>query len=324
MNDQNILIVGGAGYIGSHINKMLHKAGYRTVILDNLSNGNKKTVKYGEFIEGDLGDKQLLDRIFKEYPIKAVMHFAAFIDVGESISHPIKYYQNNVTNTLSLLETMIKNACMTFIFSSTAAIFGHPHSLPMTEEHPCHPINPYGETKWMIEKILRSCDTAYGLKSCCLRYFNAAGGDPEGEINNYQKQSTNLIPLLLKNLKSGTGALTVFGSDYPTKDGTCIRDYIHIDDLGTAHIKGLEQLLSGKPSSYYNLGNGNGYTVREVIHAAEKVTGKRAHINEGPRRQGDPPQLIADSKKAYKDLNWKPQYPALETMIQHAWIALDS
>lgn len=324
MTKRTILVAGGAGFIGSQVNQMLNAAGYQTVILDNLSQGNQNTLFNGTFIQGDIGDPYLLDQIFKNHQIDAVMHFAAFIDVGESVKDPAKYYTNNVVKTLTLLQSMINHHVKCFIFSSSAAIFGYPQFLPITEDHPSYPINPYGETKWIVEKILRDFDKAYGLKSCCLRYFNAAGGDPDGKIKNYQKQALNLIPIVLKNLKSEKGSITIFGTDYPTPDGTCIRDYIHIQDLGVAHIQGLEKLLSENSSSYYNLGNGRGYSVKEVIQATEKVTGKKVNVILGERRPGDPPTLVADSQKAYKELGWKPQYPSLEIMIEHAWNAIKS
>lgn len=320
MHKQTILVTGGAGFIGSHVNKMLHQAGYQTVVLDNLSNGHPETVLCGTFIKGDLADTGLLDQLFNRYRIDAVMHFAAFIDVGESVYDPAKYYFNNVVNTLNLLNAMLRNRVKTFIFSSTAALFGYPLEPTIKENHPCHPINPYGESKWMVEKILRDYGQAYGLKYSCLRYFNAAGGDPEGKIKNYQKKATNLIPLILKSIKNGN-ALTIYGTDYPTRDGTCIRDYIHIEDLGKAHIAALEQLFEEYPSTYYNLGNGKGFSVREVIHAAEAILGRKVTVIEGSRRAGDAPILLADSTKAAQELHWQPTY-SLEQMIEHAWMAL--
>lgn len=315
---QVILVIGGAGFIGSHINKMLHRSGYQTVVLDNLSRGHRIAVPYGTFIEGDLGDPQILKHVFENYSIQAVMHFAAFIDVGESVHNPAKYYLNNVSHTLNLLITMLQYEVKTLIFSSTAAIFGQPLKPLINEEHPCEPINPYGVSKWMIEKILRDFGTAYDLKYCCLRYFNAAGGDPEGEIKNCQLRASNLIPRILLNLKKSEGFVTIYGTDYPTPDGTCIRDYIHLEDLGAAHITAMEQLFAGAPSNCYNLGNGRGFSVREVVHAIEKTLNLKVPIIEGPRRLGDPAILLADSSKAARQLNWHPRY-SLQQMIEHAW-----
>lgn len=322
MDAGEILVVGGAGYIGSHVNKMLDEAGYNTIVLDNLSTGNRKSATRGKFIEGDMANTELLDEIFTAHPIKAAMHFAAFIDVGESVHNPLKYYHNNVTNTLNLLNSMQRHGVKIFIFSSSAAIFGMPQEKLIKEHHPTHPINPYGNSKLMVERILQDFDNAYGIKSTCLRYFNAAGGDPDGEVKNYKKQETNLIPIVLRSLKNGNGTITINGSDYPTPDGTCIRDFIHICDLGAAHIAAMEQLMEGHPSSQYNLGNGRGFSVREVIDAAGEVTGISPKVSIGPRRAGDPPYLLADSHKARNELNWNPQFPNLETMIEHAWNAI--
>jgi UDP-glucose 4-epimerase len=271
-----------------------------------------------------MGNSDLVQQIFRDFPIDIVMHFAAFIDVGESVKFPQKYYENNVIKTLKLLEVMIKNDVKKMIFSSTAAIFGHPIDIPITESHPTYPINPYGNSKLMIETILQDFDRAYNLKSCCLRYFNAAGGDPEGELKNYKLQESNLIPVALKSLKDPNKSLTVFGTDYSTQDGTCIRDYIHVYDLAKAHIAAMQQLLAGRSSSQYNLGNGQGFSVTEVLHTIEKVTGKTLNIIEGPRRPGDAPVLIADSSKAQRELHWKPQYPDLPSIVEHAWIACNS
>ncbi len=324
MGKKKVLIIGGAGYIGSHVNHLLHKSGYDTIVLDNLSTGSKLALKHGLFIEGDMADTPLLDRVFKEYSIEAVMHFAAFIDVGESVGHPEKYYRNNVCNTLNLLNAMRRHSVNHFIFSSTAAIFGNPEKTPLDESHPCHPINPYGQSKLMVEKILHDFDHAYGLRSCCLRYFNAAGGDPDGAIKNYKKKESNLIPVILREIKKGNPTVTIFGTDYPTHDGTCLRDYIHIMDLGNAHILAMEQLFAGKPSDHYNLGNGKGFSVSEVIRSAEEITGVKVNVINGARRPGDPPILLADSKKAHDLLGWEPKYPELETMIKHAWDGLNS
>ncbi len=313
-----VLVVGGAGFIGSYVNKMLNRAGYETVVLDNLSRGHAETVCYGTFIKGDMADTGLLNQIFERHAIAAVMHFAAFIDVGESVHSPAKYYENNVVNTLNLLAAMRRHGVNTFIFSSTAAIFGQPQDAIMKEDHVCRPINPYGETKWMVEKILRDFDHAYGLKFSSLRYFNAAGGDPEGEIKTYPQKASNLIPRILQSLREPEGAITIFGTDYPTPDGTCIRDYIHIEDLGAAHIMAMEKLLKGAPSSFYNLGNGKGFSIWDVIHTVEKVLNRKVNVIKGKRRPGDPMILLADASKAIRKLGWRPHY-TLEDMIEHAW-----
>lgn len=320
--EKTILVVGGAGYIGSHVNKQLDDAGYQTVVYDNLSTGSRKAVTRGTFIEGDIANSELLDEVFKAHKIDAVMHFAAFTDVGESVVNPLKYYHNNVCHTLNLLNAMQRNKVKIFIFSSTAAIFGLPQDDRITESHPQQPINPYGESKLMVEQILRDMDNAYGIRSCCLRYFNAAGGDPDQEVKNFKKKESNLIPVILRSLKNGDHSMTIFGTDYDTPDGTCIRDYIHILDLGQAHIQAMEQLFEGKPSCCYNLGNGQGFSVKEVIQAAEKVTQIPVKSVNGSRRQGDPPILLADSEKAFKELGWRPQFSNLEEMISHAWKAL--
>lgn len=321
MQKQTILIVGGAGFIGSYVNKMLHRAGYQTLVLDNLSVGYEEAVRYGTFIKGDMADTELLNQIFERYSIAAVMHFAAFINVGESVHNPAKYYFNNVVNTLNLLTAMMRHEVKTFIFSSSSAIFGQPEEFMIQEDQACHPINPYGESKWMVEKILRDFEVAYGLKFASLRYFNAAGGDPEGEIKNYQiHTASNLIPRILRSLQTPDDFITIFGTDYPTRDGTCIRDYIHIDDLGIAHIKAMERLFNGAYSSFYNLGNGQGFSVKEVIQAVEKVLNKKVRVVEGARRPGDAAILLADASKAASELGWRPQY-SLEDMIEHAWNA---
>lgn len=318
----SVLVVGGAGFIGSQVNKMLADSGYHTVIFDNLSRGNSAAIVRGEFVQGDLADNDALDRLFKRVHFVAVMHFAAFTDVGESTKDPSLYYKNNVCNTLNLLDKMRQNEVKVFIFSSSAAIFGLPHEKYVNENHPCQPINPYGETKLCVEKILDSYDRAYGIRSCCLRYFNAAGGDPDGEIKNFKTKESNLIPVVLRSLKSLSGYITIFGNDYDTPDGTGIRDYVHVYDLGTAHILAMKRLLQGEPSSKYNLGNGHGFSVKEVIQTAEKITGLRVTVNEGPRRLGDPATIVACSDKAKEELHWEPKYSNLDTIILHAWNAL--
>jgi len=324
MQNKKILITGGAGFIGSLVNKMLDNAGYQTVVIDNLSSGHRDAVVRGEFVEGDIGSRADLEKIFENHQIDAVMHFAASIDVGESVHNPEKYFRNNVTNTLTLLNTMLDYNVKTFVFSSTAAVYGTPIEVPISEDHPLNPINPYGESKLMVEKILHDFNEAYGLKYCSLRYFNAAGGDPDGEIPNRKSSEHNLIPLALRSLTPGGEKLSVYGSDYHTPDGTCIRDYIHLFDLGTAHILAMKKLLAGGESRIYNLGNGNGFTVKQVIEAAGKVVGHEIPYEIVGRREGDPEVLVADARKAKEELGWEPKYPDLESMVRDARHALTS
>ena len=314
-----ILIVGGAGYIGSHANKELTKRGYKTLILDNLIYGHKSSVKWGTFVQGDLGDKETLRQIFKAYKIEAVMHFAAFAYVGESVTDPAKYYQNNVINTINLLDVMLEFNVKKFIFSSTCATYGNPIEIPITETHPQVPINPYGQSKLMVEKILSDYSHAYKLEYVALRYFNAAGADAEGEIGEDHDPETHLIPLVLDVALGKREEINVFGSDYETKDGTAVRDYIHVTDLADAHILALEYLKKGEPSTVFNLGNGLGYSVQEVIDVAQKVTGKEIKTIYAPRREGDPAILIGGAEKAIKTLGWKPQFAQLEQIIETAW-----
>jgi UDP-glucose 4-epimerase len=316
---EKVLIIGGAGYIGSHMCKYLANHGYTPVVLDNLIYGHREAVKWGPFIEGSMADAPLLKQIFSEHEIAAVMHFAAFCYVGESVTEPAKYYQNNVAATLTLLQTMVEQRVNNFIFSSSCATYGEPVEIPMTEDHPKNPINPYGRTKLMVEQILEDFREAYGLKSTSLRYFNAAGADPEGELGEDHRPDTHLIPLVLQTALRQREAINIFGDDYPTKDGTCIRDYIHIEDLSQAHLLALEKLFKGEPGDQYNLGNGDGHSVKEVIETAREVTGKTIPAQVTERRAGDPAVLISSSDKAFKELGWKPQYPDLKDIIATAW-----
>jgi len=316
---KTVLIVGGAGYIGSHMVKMLLETGYKVVTLDNLSQGYRDAVLGGDFIHGDLADRVLLEEVFKHYSFSGVMHFASFIQVGESVRDPGKYYQNNVACTLNLWDMMVKYCVKAAIFSSTAAIFGEPQTTPIDEQHPKHPINPYGNSKWIIEQILRDYDQAYGLKSICFRYFNAAGADPDGYIGERHDPETHLIPLVLQAASGRREHISIFGQDYDTPDGTCIRDYIHINDLCQAHLLGLEALLEGADSAAYNLGNGAGFSVKQVIDIAREVTGQTIPVEMSERRAGDPARLVADATLARQTLNWQPKYAELAMIVKHAW-----
>lgn len=315
----NILVVGGAGYIGSHMVKRLGQPGFTVTTLDNLSSGHRDAVLCGDFVQGDLADQALLASLLQPGRFDAVMHFASFIQVGESVQKPAMYYANNVTNTLHLLDAMRAAGVQRFIFSSTAATFGEPQYTPIDERHPQAPINPYGRSKLMIEQVLEDYDRAYGLKSVCLRYFNAAGADPDGELGERHDPETHLIPLVLQAASGRRADIAVFGRDYDTPDGTCIRDYIHINDLCEAHWLALQSLMQGAGSQRYNLGNGNGFSVQEVIDAARRVTGRPIEVRVAPRRDGDPARLVADATLARQKLGWQPQFSDLDTMVQHAW-----
>jgi UDP-glucose 4-epimerase len=315
----HILVVGGAGYIGSHMVKHLGALGCSVSTLDNLCGGFRDAVLHGEFVHGDLADKALLARLFAAQKFDAVMHFASHIQVGESVLDPGKYYENNVVNTLNLLNAMRVAGVQRFIFSSTAAIFGEPQSATIGETHPQNPINPYGRSKLMVEQALADYDRAYGLKSVCLRYFNAAGADPQGQLGERHEPETHLIPLVLQAASRRRPHISVFGRDYDTPDGTCIRDYVHINDLCQAHALALQSLMDGAGSQAYNLGNGSGFSVQQVIDVARAVTGRDITVVDSPRRAGDPARLVADSTLASTVLGWKPQYAALETLVAHAW-----
>jgi UDP-glucose 4-epimerase len=315
----NILVVGGAGYIGSHMVKRLLKDGHHVMVMDNLSKGYRDAVLSDTFFEVDIADKTATAKVFEDHPIDAVFHFASFIEVGESVKFPKMYFENNFEATRSLLEVMVKFHVKRFIFSSTAAVFGNPEYSPIDEKHPKRPINPYGESKLMVEKILEDFDRDFGLKSVSLRYFNAAGADPEGELGERHQPETHLIPLVLQAASGRRDAISIFGDDYDTLDGTCVRDYIHITDLADAHMKAIEYLRKGNPSAAFNLGNGKGFSVKEIIEAAEKVTSKKIPVKRDGRRAGDPPTLVADAMCAKKILGWEPQFTDVRDIIQHAW-----
>jgi UDP-glucose 4-epimerase len=317
-----ILVTGGAGYIGSHAVLSLQQAGYDVVVLDNLVYGHRELVEevlQTKLVVGDTNDRPLLDNLFATHEIAAVMHFAAYAYVGESVGNPAKYYRNNVTGTLTLLEAMLAANIKKFVFSSTCATYGVPKTVPIPEEHPQAPINPYGMSKLMVEQILADFHTAYDFKSVCFRYFNAAGADPDGRLGEDHNPETHLIPLVLQAALGKRDSISVFGTDYPTPDGTCIRDYIHVNDLATAHVLGLNYLLSGGDSQVFNLGNGNGFSVREVIEMAKEVTGRDIKVVECDRRPGDPPALVGSSDKAKDRLGWQSQYADLRQIITHAW-----
>lgn len=316
-----ILVTGGAGYIGSHVVLALKRAGYSIIVLDNLEYGHPELVERleVELVIGDLSDRTLLDKLFAAHNFSAVMHFAAYIAVGESVSDPAKYYRNNVSGTLTLLEAMIGANVNKLVFASTCSIYGMPKQVPMTEEHPQDPINPYATTKWMVERMLADFERAYNLQSVVFRFFNASGANPEGLIGEDHNPETHLIPLVLLTALGKRESISILGTDYATPDGTCLRDYIHVSDLATAHVLGLEYLLQGGKSDVFNLGNGNGFSVRQVIETAEKVTGQEIKVVECDRRAGDPTILVGSSDKAQKILGWRPQYSDLSQIIKDAW-----
>lgn len=314
-----IFITGGAGYIGSHIVKELMEEKHKIFIYDNLSSGHRQAVLGGVFIKGDLADKNKLNQVFKKYKPKVVIHLASFIEAGESMKKPKKFFENNVLNGLNLLEAMVKNKIKYLIFSSSAAVYGEPKRIPIRENDPIRPTNIYGLTKYIFEKLLEYFDQQYGLKYISLRYFNAAGADLSGQIGEDHRPETHLIPNILKVALGQKKYLEIYGDDYPTKDGTCIRDYIHVSDLAVAHILALKFLVKKKKSKIYNLGSENGFSVKEVLETARKVTGKKIPAKVERRRIGDPAILIASSSKIKKELNWQPKYSDLETIISTAW-----
>ncbi|MEA5511020.1 UDP-glucose 4-epimerase GalE [Crocosphaera sp. UHCC 0190] len=322
LNVTKILVTGGAGYLGSHTVQQLTHYGYEVIILDNLSNGHEDIVKNVlkvPLIKGDIRDSKLLEQILRDHSIDAVIHFAADAYVGESTENPAKYYNNNVGGTLTILEAMKKSEVDKFVFSSTCATYGIPQELPINESHPQNPINPYGASKKMVEQILADFDRAYGLKYVCFRFFNAAGADPNGELGEDHQPEPHLIPLVFYTALGKRSSISIFGSDYPTQDGTCVRDYIHVLDLAQAHLLGLKYLLNGGESEIFNLGNGEGFSVKEVIDIAREVTGKTIKVEKSDRRAGDPAILVSSSQKASQILGWQPQYPNLKTIMTHAW-----
>lgn len=317
----NILICGGAGYIGSHMVRLLvEQTAHNVIVLDNLSMGHREAVPNGVSIEvGDIGDPALIRTILKKHSIDAVMHFAALLAVGDSVKDPLGYYRNNVIATHNVISAMVERGVKHFVFSSSAAVYGMPERSPISENTQKHPINPYGWTKYIVENLLSDCDTAHGLKFAALRYFNAAGAHPSGEIGEDHTPETHLIPLVLDVALGKRESISIFGDDYPTRDGSCIRDYIHVCDLASAHLIALERLLSGGESCRYNLGNGNGVSVFELVESCRRVSGRPIKAVVKPRRPGDPPSLVADSSKAQRELGWVPKFTKLDDIISTAW-----
>lgn len=314
-----VLITGGAGYIGSHAMLAAPSHGFTPIAYDNLSEGHRWAVQTGELIKGDLSDTTALKRAFKKVKPAAVMHFASHCYVGESVTDPAKYYRDNLTNAMNLWAVMRECKVNFFILSSTCATYGDPVQVPMSETHPQNPVNPYGDSKLMLEKILAWYDRAYGFKSTFLRYFNAAGADAQGRVGEVHDPETHLIPLVLDAVLGLRPSITVFGEDYPTPDGTCVRDYIHVTDLAEAHFLALKRMMNLNKSDFFNLGTGKGYSVKELIQEAEKVTGRKVPVKMGPRRAGDPPQLVADNRKAAEILQWTPRHSDLANILKTSW-----
>jgi UDP-glucose 4-epimerase len=316
---KQILVTGGAGYIGSHVVRILAAKGFVPVIYDDLSAGTKEFVSDHELIVGDIGDYGKLVSVFKTHDIACVMNFASFIAVGESCALPLKYYENNVSRTITLFQAMKDCGVKKFIFSSTAAVYGNPEELPITENSRLKPESPYGRTKLMIEDVLSDLEASDGFRYVALRYFNAAGADPGGRIGENHAPETHLIPLVMRAALDPSYAITVFGEDYPTADGSCVRDYIHVNDLADAHVAAVEKLLSGGQSAVYNLGNGTGFSVNEVIDSVRRISGLEFSVKKGPRRAGDPAVLVASSKKAREELGWNPQFTHIDSIVETAW-----
>jgi len=313
------LVVGGAGYIGSHVVKRLLEQGFQVVSLDNLSTGHRQAVVGGELIVGDLGDPRLLDQVLGAAPVDCVMHFAALCLVGESVEHPVDYYRTNVCRTAALLDAMVRHGVGRLIFSSTAAVYGEPRQIPIREDDPTEPSNPYGRTKLAAEQLLADCDRAHGLRSVCLRYFNAAGADPAGAIGEDHRPETHLIPIVLQAALGMRPRVEVYGTDWDTPDGTCIRDYVHVQDLADAHVLAARHLLDGGASATYNLGCAQGLSVRQALDLARQVTGREIPVAESPRRRGDPARLVASSERIRGELGWRPRFEDPREIIETAW-----
>ncbi len=316
---RKVLVVGGAGYIGSHTIKSLSKRSYDILVYDNLSTGHREAILYGRLVEGDLSERDKLKSVIEEFRPDAIIHFAGFIEVEESIKKPLLYYSNNTVNTINLIEVMLECGINKLIFSSTAAVYGNPEKTPVDENYPLNPINPYGQSKAFVEKMLQDISRSYDFNYVSLRYFNVAGADPDGEIGQKYRKATHLITRALKAAKGEIENLEIFGTDYNTPDGTCIRDYIHVSDLAEAHIDALEYLLEGNDSDVFNCGYGHGYSVKEVIETVKKVTGKDFKVVETARRAGDAPELVANNRHLLDTLKWKPCYDDLEFIIKTSW-----
>jgi UDP-arabinose 4-epimerase len=316
---KTILVTGGAGFVGSHACKALSRAGYLPVTFDSLERGHERAVKWGPLERGDLRNEQDLRRAFKAHRPWAVMHFAAYAYVGESTAEPAKYYDNNIGGTAKLLQACAAFECKNVVFSSSCATYGVPERLPLTEDAAQNPVNPYGYTKLVVERMLRDAEAAHGTRHVALRYFNAAGADPDGELGELHQPETHLIPLVLFAAMGREPSIKIFGHDYPTPDGTCVRDYVHVSDLADAHVAAIDWLQAGKPSDSFNLGNGRGFSVAEVVRTSEKVTGLPVQTEMCARRPGDPPTLVSDSSKARRMLGWMPKFPELERQVMHAW-----
>ncbi|MCH8977709.1 MAG: UDP-glucose 4-epimerase GalE [Armatimonadetes bacterium] len=314
-----VLVTGGAGYIGSHVCKLLRERRIDHVVFDNLERGHQRAAGKSSVFFGDVRDRVSLDRLFSEFDIDLVMHFAAYIEVGESIEKPSQFYRNNVGGTLNLLEAMTRANIDKLVFSSTAAVYGEPEYTPIDEQHPKNPTSPYGRSKWMVEQMLDDFDTAYGLRSVRLRYFNAAGADPDGRLGEDHRPETHLIPRILMAASGKADGFKIYGTDYDTPDGTCVRDYIHVMDLADAHLRAMDSLKDQGGSDAFNLGNGEGFSVRQVLDVAQKVVGKDIPAAESDRRPGDPAVLVASSDKIRSQLEWTPQFADLETIVGHAW-----
>ena len=316
---QTVLVAGGAGYIGSHVCQLLDRQGFQPIVLDNLSSGQSSFVQWGPLVQADISDSNAIHQIIEDYQPVAAMHFAAFINVGESVADPAKYYHNNTVQTIQFFDLLRHAGVTNVVFSSTAAVYGEPVTDVITETHPIGPINAYGKSKWAVEQVLSDFDQAYDFRSVVFRYFNAAGADPEGRVGEAHDPETHLIPLILAAANGDRSSIKVFGSDYDTPDGTCIRDYIHVHDLALAHVLALRHLLNGGASKTYNLGNGSGYSVKDVIDVVKQVTEKSFSVEMVERRPGDPARLVSSADLVRQELGWDPEYPDLDDIVRHAW-----